>query len=154
RGGRRRAARRLSHPRPDTGDLRGPALHQARPDPAAPGRRDGRRRASLVRLRLRQYLEAVTARHGAVEVAGAPFAVVLALLFAFLAAKDGGFALTVWLPVAVFSTFLLAITLWSRRLPSSRPILWATGSLLAFVLVMFASTAWADVRGDAWAGAD
>lgn len=94
------------------------------------------------------------ARGRGADLAVAPFGLMLPALLVVLAAKDGGFAQTVWMPAAVFAVALVAIPLWSSRRIPLGPALWAIVALAGLVLVMAASIAWAHVRGDAWAGTD
>jgi O-Antigen ligase len=81
----------------------------------------------------------------------------LALLGVFLAwaAQDGGYATTRWLLGAIFVLALLVITFLSAgvdRLPG--PVLGSVVLLAGFTGWSGLSIVWADVRGDAWDGAN
>jgi O-Antigen ligase len=86
----------------------------------------------------------------------APLVAVLALT-AYMVVHDGGFAETVWHPVAllvlgVAATVVLAC---GRRIATvSWPVLGAIGCLAAFTAWSFASIAWAASPGDAWNGSN
>ena len=99
-------------------------------------------------------LRSLGSRFDPVGLAVAPFAALIALTFGVLAAKDGGFAPTVWLPAALFTALLLAVALWNTGLPPFGASTIALCALGAFVVVLACSVAWASVRGDAWLGAD
>jgi tetratricopeptide (TPR) repeat protein len=83
---------------------------------------------------------------------------VLALpVFVLWLAADAGFAPVVWYPGALFLLGALAVAL--LALPAARtavrgPTAWAIGLLAAYAAWSYLSIAWADVRGDAWDGAN
>jgi hypothetical protein len=86
----------------------------------------------------------------------APLGFVLALV-ALMVVRDGGFAATVWYPVALLVLgFALTVALSAvPRLASvPRPVLAALGCLAGFTLWSFATIGWAAVRGSAWYGSD
>lgn len=77
--------------------------------------------------------------------------------FLLLAAIDGGFAVTLWLPVALLilaQTVVLAFA-WPRLLVGvPRTTLLAIALFAAFTAWSFLSITWADGRGAAWEGAN
>jgi len=88
-------------------------------------------------------------------VRGLPFAVVAALA-AFMVERDGGYAVTVWYPVGLVVLAVLVTLAWSagsvrglERAVAATVLVYAS-----FVAWMFLTIAWADVRGDAWEGAN
>lgn len=97
---------------------------------------------------------ALRSRYDAEEIAVAPVAILVPLVAVVFAVKDGGYEETVWLPAGVLAAALLALTLWFLRPQLDRRAAVAIAGLAAFVLVLGASIGWADVRGDAWLGAD
>jgi O-Antigen ligase len=120
------------------GDL--PPLNQARPaDPPGPA----------------EGLTLEGRRHTLIE--GLPLCIVFALA-AFMVVRNGGFAPTVWYPIA-----LLVLGLWAAllcgaghmlRAVHSRATLAATGLLALFTVWSFASIHWAAVGSDAWQGSN
>lgn len=91
------------------------------------------------------------------EVAGVALAAVLVGVLVLLAVADGGFNADVFLPVALFVLGLLVTFALARPglfSAPSRPAKVALLSFAAFVLWSFASIAWADVKGEAWNGAN
>lgn len=84
-----------------------------------------------------------------------PLALALAV-FLVWAARDGGFASVEWLPGTLFVLGLTVIVALSEGRPfAGRPIV-AVASIFftAFTAWSFLSIAWADVKGDAWDGAN
>ena len=82
---------------------------------------------------------------------------VLFALAAFIVERDGGFAQTIWYPVAlIVLAFVVTLGVSARRQFAGPPAaaLGATLCLSAFVLWCFATIAWAAVRGDAWDGSN
>lgn len=80
-----------------------------------------------------------------------------AAAFVAMAASEGGYPATTWYPGALFLLGLLVATALGLRpllaeLP--RPTRLALALLTAYVLWSFASIGWAEVRGDAWDGAN
>lgn len=78
-------------------------------------------------------------------------------LGAFMVSNDGGFAGTVWYPIALIELgVLVTVAAAAGRLMRSvsRQALVAIACFSAFVGWSFASIAWAGVRGDAWNGSD
>lgn len=78
-------------------------------------------------------------------------------LFILWAAGEGGIDATVWYPGAIFCLALLVLlgaTATRLLRPPRRSTLAAVGLLGAFVLWSFLSITWADVKGDAWDGAN
>ncbi len=89
-------------------------------------------------------------------VQAAPFAIVAALV-AFMVVRDGGFAGTVWYPVAlILLGVVVAVALSAGRLltTASRSTLAAIGCLAAYTAWSYASIGWAAVRGSAWDGSN
>jgi O-Antigen ligase len=84
-------------------------------------------------------------------------AVLAFVLFVVFAAKDGGYAPTVWYPGTLFVLALLAVTVWARR---GAVAALSTGGVASVVLLAaltawtYLSIAWSDVKGDAWDGAN
>jgi hypothetical protein len=83
-----------------------------------------------------------------------PVAIASAVLFALFAAKDGGFAPTVWLPAGIFIAALLALALVFASTGLRRVEMLAVGFLASFTAWTGLSILWAEVRGDAWDGAN
>ena len=84
-----------------------------------------------------------------------PLAAMLILLV-FWAGDQGGFPTTVWYPGALITLWLLVICVFDQRY-SLRRRDWRTAALAFFALFTlwsFFSIAWAEVRGDAWDGAN
>jgi O-antigen ligase len=86
----------------------------------------------------------------------APGAVAFAA-FTFLALKDGGYAATTWYPVGLYLLALLAAVVvfirgdWVRL---SRAQLTAIGCFAGYAIWSLLSISWAEVKGDAWDGAN
>jgi tetratricopeptide (TPR) repeat protein len=81
----------------------------------------------------------------------------LVALFLLWAAGEGGLAPTVWYPGALFSLALLVVLAALAGRLVSRPSRWtlaALGLLAGFAAWSFLSITWADVRADAWDGAN
>jgi O-antigen ligase len=91
-----------------------------------------------------------------VFVEALPLVVVLGVA-AFMVERDGGFALTVWSPLALV-VIAFGATMFFALGPSflsvSRPKLVALGALAAFTIWSFLTVAWAAVRSDAWDGSN
>ena len=90
-----------------------------------------------------------------VSLRWSPLALALAV-FLVWAALDGGYASVKWLPGTIFVLGLTVIVALGEGRPmAGRPVL-ATASIFfaAFTAWSFLSIAWADVRGDAWDGAN
>ena len=91
---------------------------------------------------------------GAADVA--PAALVVALLL-WLAAGEGGYAITRWAPVGIVAVVLLAVRMavappaWGAV---PRPVLLAAGALALYTVWSALSIAWAQDKGLAWEGAD
>ncbi len=86
----------------------------------------------------------------------APLGVVLALA-AFMVVRGGGFAATVWYPVALFvlaAALTVALSAGPRLASVPRAALAAIGCLAGFTLWSFATIGWAAVRSSAWYGSD
>jgi hypothetical protein len=81
-------------------------------------------------------------------------ALAAAAVFVLFAAKDGGFAPTVWLPGGVFIVLLLGLTLVLGATSVRRIELAVVASLAAFTAWSALSILWAGSRGDAWDGAN
>ena len=84
-----------------------------------------------------------------------PLAAMLIML-GFWAHDQGGFPETVWYPGALITLWLLVICVFDQRY-SLRRRDWRTAALAFFALFTlwsFFSIAWAEVRGDAWDGAN
>ena len=78
-------------------------------------------------------------------------------LAAFMVARDGGFAGTIWYPVSLVVLAVLATIVASAgRLMTtvSRGVMAAAGCFTAFTLWSFATIGWAAVRGEAWYGSN
>lgn len=91
------------------------------------------------------------------DPAGVALAAVLVGMLTLLAVADGGFNTDVFLPVALFSVGLLLILALARPdllsgLPG--PAKLALLAFTGFVVWSFASITWADVKGEAWTGAN
>lgn len=74
-----------------------------------------------------------------------------------LSVFEGGYSLTAWYTTGLFLLVLLALAVALESPPSMRlprPIAWGLGAYAAFVAFNYLSIAWADVPGDAWAGAN
>jgi hypothetical protein len=85
-----------------------------------------------------------------------PAAVVLALA-AFMVERDGGFAPTIWSPIALLLVAFAATVFFSgRRLVGGAPrtTILAVCLLGALAVFEFVTIAWAGVRGDAWNGSN
>jgi O-Antigen ligase len=78
-------------------------------------------------------------------------------VFVIYAVKDGGYQPTVWYPGALV-LLVLAALVWNwhigRDEPLPRPLRAAVAALAALSAWSFVSIAWADVKGDAWDGAN
>jgi O-Antigen ligase len=86
----------------------------------------------------------------------APLGLVLALA-ALMVVRGGGFAATVWYPVALFvlgAALTVALSAWPRLGSVPRAALGAVGCLAGFTLWSFATIGWAAVRSSAWYGSD
>lgn len=94
------------------------------------------------------------ARVDAEDVPAAAVAVVLAAVFVVLAAKDGGFAETDWLPAALLVLGILALGAWQLPFRLTRAGAVALAAFGVFTAWSAVSIAWGGVRGDAWLGAD
>jgi O-Antigen ligase len=77
-------------------------------------------------------------------------------VFLWWAAAEGGYAPTTWYPGALlFLVLLLAVAAGpDRRTALQRPAKLAIALLTAFAIWSFLSIGWADVKGDAWDGAN
>lgn len=77
-------------------------------------------------------------------------------IFAAWGAKDGGFDPVVWLPGALFALGMSVVfVLWKRdRFALGRATVAATLFLSAFTVWCYASVSWAEVKADAWDGAN
>jgi hypothetical protein len=86
----------------------------------------------------------------------APLALVLALA-AFMVVRAGGFATTVWYPVALFVlgvVLTVALSAGPRLAAVPSMVLAGVGCLAGFTLWSFATIGWAADRGSAWYGSD
>jgi hypothetical protein len=86
----------------------------------------------------------------------APLGLVL-VVAAFMVVRDGGFAATVWYPVALFvlgAALTVALSAGPRMASVPPAVLAAVGCLAGFTLWSFATIGWAAVRGSAWYGSD
>jgi O-Antigen ligase len=84
-----------------------------------------------------------------------PLGVVGVGVLLWWAAADGGYAPTVWYPGAlVFLAVLLVAVAMARRATLPRGAALAIALLAAFGVWSFLSMGWADVKGDAWDGAN
>lgn len=84
-----------------------------------------------------------------------PLAAMLIMLVIW-AGDQGGFPVTVWYPGALIALWLLVICVFDSRY-SLRLREWRTAALVLFALFTlwsFLSIVWAEVRGDAWDGAN
>lgn len=78
-----------------------------------------------------------------------------ALIFVLWTTRDGGYSATAWMPAALFIGALLVMVAWlGGGVAPSRRTLLALACFSAFTIWSFCSIAWADVRGDAWEGAN
>jgi O-Antigen ligase len=84
-----------------------------------------------------------------------PLALALAV-FAIWGARDGGYAPIHWLPGTLFVVGLTAVVGLTGRRPFSgrRDVIAAAALLGGYTLWSFLSITWADVKGDAWDGAN
>lgn len=85
-----------------------------------------------------------------------PAGVVLALA-AFMVEREGGFALTVWSPIALILLALVAtLAIFVGRVAAGTPraTRLAIACFAAFAAFAFATIGWATVRGDAWDGSN
>ena len=85
-----------------------------------------------------------------------PLGIVLGIV-AFMIEREGGFALTVWSPIALLLLGVVATTVFSAGhvlAAGSRTTFGAIGCLAAFTLWSFLTIAWSGVRGDAWDGSN
>jgi hypothetical protein len=78
------------------------------------------------------------------------------VVFVFWAADQAGYPQTVWYPGAIFLLALLVVvaTSYGGGLAMPRAVRRASAFAAAYVLWSFLSIAWADVKGDAWDGAN
>ncbi len=92
----------------------------------------------------------------AVVVQALPLGLVLGIV-AFMVEREGGFALTVWTPLALL-VLGIAVTFALSARPllatASRTNVAAVACLAAFTVWSFATIAWATVRSDAWDGSN
>ena len=90
-----------------------------------------------------------------VSLRWSPLALALAV-FLVWAALDGGYASVKWLPGTIFVLGLTVIVALGEGRPmAGRPVLAAASIFFAaFTAWSFLSIAWADVKGDAWDGAN
>jgi O-Antigen ligase len=152
-------------------DARGPRGVSQRPGPVrrdgdleAPGergekRRDVRLRPSDLRERHEQKDAGPPCTHGGKRTnrfRALPFGVVGVGVFLWWAVADGGYAPTTWYPGALlFLVVVLALAVApARRTPLSRRSAVAIAFLSAFAIWSFLSIGWAEVKGDAWDGAN
>ena len=92
----------------------------------------------------------------AVALQGLPLGIVLGIVL-FMIEREGGFALTVWSPIALLLLGVAATTVFSAGhvlAAGSRTALGAVACLAAFALWSFLTIAWSGVRGDAWDGSN
>ena len=85
-----------------------------------------------------------------------PLGIVLGIV-AFMIEREGGFALTVWSPIALLLLGVVATTVFSAGhvlAAGSRTTFGAIGCLAAFTLWSFLTIVWSGVRGDAWDGSN
>lgn len=78
-------------------------------------------------------------------------------VFLVWGARDGGYAATLWYPGALFLLALLAVVLAATRARLARAprlVVLSLGLFAGFVAWAFLSISWADVKGDAWDGAN
>jgi hypothetical protein len=82
--------------------------------------------------------------------------VLVTALFLVWAARDGGYPPTQWLPGTLFVLGLVCVLAFSETQPFAgrREVGLAFGLFAAFTAWSFLSIAWADVKGDAWDGAN
>jgi tetratricopeptide (TPR) repeat protein len=85
-----------------------------------------------------------------------PFGILGVGVFLWWAAADGGYAPTVWYPGALVFLVVLAFVAIgaARQTIATRPAAPAIALLAAFAIWSFLSIGWADVKGDAWDGAN
>ena len=91
-----------------------------------------------------------------VFVQALPLAAVLGIA-AFMVEREGGFALTVWSPLAILVlgfAAMLAFAVGPSTLTLSRAKAVAVGCLAGFAIWSFCTIAWAAVRSDAWDGSN
>ena len=123
----------------------GPSADEAR-TPSAPGEAASGRTRWLSRLW----------PGGLPDLAIAVPLVAMLILLVFWAGDQGGFPTTVWYPGALITLWLLVICVFDRRY-LLRLREWRTAALAFFAfftLWSFLSITWAEVRGDAWDGAN
>ena len=85
-----------------------------------------------------------------------PLAIVLGVV-AFMIEREGGFALTVWSPIALLMLGVAATIFFSAGhllATGSRAAVGAVACLAAFTLWSFLTIVWSGVRGDAWDGSN
>jgi O-antigen ligase/polysaccharide polymerase Wzy-like membrane protein len=75
-------------------------------------------------------------------------------LFVAWGALDGGSEPTTWYAGGLFLVALLSVTAFGRRLRLPRSSVWPLALFALFTAWCFLSITWADVRGDAWDGAN
>ena len=78
-------------------------------------------------------------------------------LAAFMVVRDGGFAATVWYPIALLviaAALTVALSAGPRMAAVPPAVLAAVGCLAGFTMWSFATIGWAAVRGSAWYGSD
>jgi hypothetical protein len=90
------------------------------------------------------------------RVGGIPFGIAAVAVFLWWAAEEGGYAPTAWYPGAlIFLAVLAGVAVSPARNTSlGRWVTRAIALLAAFTAWSFLSIAWADVKGDAWDGAN
>ncbi len=94
--------------------------------------------------------------HAEIAARAAPLAVVLSIA-AFMVVRDGGFAETVWYPIAllVLGVVVTVALSSSRRVATvSWTVLGAIGCLAGYTAWSYASIGWAAAPGDAWNGSN
>src|SRR5712692_9455125 len=85
-----------------------------------------------------------------------PLCIVFGIV-AFMVEREGGFALTVWSPIALLVLGVTATIVFSARhrlATGSRTAVTAFACLAGFTLWSYATIGWAGVRGDAWDGSN
>jgi hypothetical protein len=85
-----------------------------------------------------------------------PLGIVLGIV-AFMIEREGGFALTVWSPIALLVLGVVATTVFSAGhvfATAPRTVVGAVACLAAFGIWSFLTIVWAGVRGDAWDGSN
>jgi O-antigen ligase/polysaccharide polymerase Wzy-like membrane protein len=83
--------------------------------------------------------------------------VLVLVIASFMVERDGGFAITIWSPVAILVVGLVALVTFSvgpSFLTFSRAKITAAACLAAFTIWSYCTIAWAAVRGDAWNGSN